>query len=135
MYRQADRLESFSETVTLVPMLTAAAAVRAMLRSDRSKRAELQAQIGNADRLTDCSQDSGWQPVRPAAPMRTGILLLEAKQQSTRSARVDVLRERFVRAGVAVSASDGGLIRASLPDRPMDAGEIDHFRSAWCRCA
>jgi hypothetical protein len=127
--------ESFSETVNLVPMFTAAAAVRRMLSSPRSKRDELAVQVGNADRIAEQVPAAGWRPKRPAAGMRSGILLLEPRNASTRSAPPDVLRERLLTAGVALTTYDGGVIRASMPDAPLSPGHQNALQVALSRCA
>ncbi len=132
---ETDRLQAFSETVNISPLFTAAAAVRRMVASGRSKRAELECQLDNADGLAECAEHAGWRPVRPSNPLHTGILLLEAARLETQSAPVDILRERFLTAGVALTAYDGGLVRASLPDRLLSRRRLDALHAALCRCA
>lgn len=132
---EGENLERFSETVNLAPMFTAAAAVRAMMRSDRTKQAELSAQIDNAEQVAQRSIATGWHPIRPANPMNTGILLLEATDRQNRVAPIDRLRERFLAGGIALTAYAGGIVRASLPDRPMSHCDHVVFRSALSRCA
>jgi len=123
---ETDRLDGFSETVSLAPMFTAAAAVRAMIRSDRTKQAELAAQLDNADRAAEQGEGAAWRPVRLSVPPRTGILLLQAADAQTRAAPSNRLRERFLSSGIAVTTYDGGLVRASLApfdlrDEPVQA--------------
>jgi len=132
---ETDRLQAFSETVNLTPLFTAAAAVRRVVASGRSKRAELACQLDNAQALAERAEHAGWRPVRPSNPLHTGILLLEAARRETQAAPVDILRERFLSAGVALTAYDGGLIRASLPDRPLSRRRLDALHSALGRCA
>ncbi len=132
---EGEKLERFSETVNLAPMFTAAAAVRAMIRSERTKHAELSAQIDNVERLAEQSKAAGWHPLRSDSPMNTGILLLEAADPQTRSAPIDRLRERFLAGGVALTAYDGGIVRTSLPDRPLSQSDQTVLRSAMARCA
>jgi len=132
---EADRLDGFSETVGLAPMFTAAAAVRAMIRSDRTKQAELAAQLDNADLAAEQGDGAAWRPVCLSVPLRTGILLLQAADAQTRAAAPNRLRERFLSSGIAVTTYDGGLVRASLPDRSLGASELNLLRWALCRCA
>ena len=96
-------------------MFTAAAAVRRMLRSPQTKPEELSCQITTAGQVTGKATSSGWRPLSPSEPLQTGILLLEAKSEDTRTAPTEKLRQRFLTAGIALTAYDGGLIRASLP--------------------
>jgi hypothetical protein len=128
-------LETYSETVNLAPMFTAAAAVRRMLKSSRTKPEELSCQVANARQVTGDAPASGWRPLRPSEPLQTGILLLEAKSRDTRTAPIEMLRQRFLTAGIALTAYDGGLIRASLPDALLGGHDHDLLRSALDRCA
>lgn len=132
---ETETTDSYSETVNLAPLFTAAAAVRRMLASPRPKRAELLAQMGNADRLADAAPEAGWHPARPAPPMQSGILLLEPNHQDTRAAPPDAVRERFLASGIALTVYEGGTVRASLPDRPLDAAQLRHLQTALRRCA
>ena len=131
---EGENLERFSETVNLAPMFTAAASVRAMMRSDRTKYAELSAQIDNAEQVAQRSSATGWRPIRPANPMTTGILLLEATDRQNRVAPIDRLREHFLAGGIALTAYDGGVIRISLPDRLMSPGAHIIVRKALSHC-
>lgn len=132
---ETDSTDSYSETVNLAPLFTAAAAVRRMLGSPRAKRQELLEQTANADRLADAAPEAGWHPARPAPPMQSGILLLEPNHQDTRAAPPDAVRERFLASGIALTVYEGGTIRASLPDRPFDAAQIRLLQTALRRCA
>jgi len=132
---EGEATDSYSETVNLTPMFTAAAAVRRMLGSPHAKRHELLAQVANADRLADAAPQSGWTAARPTLPMQSGILLLEPRRQDTRTAPPDVLRARLSAAGLALTVYDGGTIRASLPDRPFDGADLSHLQAALSRCA
>jgi len=132
---EGETLERFSETVNLAPMFTAAAAVRAMLRSDRAKQAELDAQIDNVEKVVERSTTTGWHPFLAMPAMHTGILLMEANDRQTRVAPTDRLRERFRTSGIALTTYGGGLVRASLPDRPLSSAGLDTFQSALIRCA
>jgi len=132
---EGETADSYSETVNLAPMFTAAAAARQMLSSPHAKREELAAQMANADRLADVAPQAGWRPARPALPMQSGILLLDPRRQDTRIAPPNVVRERFLASGVALTVYDGGIVRASLPDRAFAGAELDLLQTALCRCA
>jgi len=132
---EGETADSYSETVNLTPMFTAAAAVRRMLGSPHAKRDELLAQMANADRLADMAPQAGWQPARPALPMQSGILLLDPRHQDTRIAPPNLVRERFLASGVALTVYDGGTVRASLPDRAFGGPAMDLLQAALCRCA
>ena len=132
---QSGATESFSETVNLAPMFTATAAVGQMMRSDRSKRDEFSCQVENGNRLAARASDTGWRPVQPHKDLRSGILLLQATRDPTRRAPPDSLRTAFRLAGVSLTAYPKGLVRTSLPQRTMTGDQLDHVRSALCRCA
>jgi len=132
---EGETADSYSETVNLTPMFTAAAAVRRMLSSPHAKRDELLGQVANADRLADVARQSGWWPARPALPMQSGVLLLYPRRQDTRIAPPNVVRERFLASGVALTVYDGGTVRASLPDCAFAGAELDLLQTALCRCA
>jgi hypothetical protein len=129
------RCEAFSETVNLAPLFTAAAAVGRIWRSPVSRNDEFDRQLANADRVAEVTDASGWQPVRPEAAMRSGILLLQAKRGVTRSAPPDTLRFAFRRCGLALSAYVGGLIRTSFLADSISAPRLNQFCAALRRCA
>lgn len=128
-------LNSFSETVNLAPMFTAAAAVRRMMTSRQVKQEEFSSQIANALDVAQQARASGWQPIRSANSLRSGILLLQAEDPDTRLAPVERLRERFRRAGVALSAYDNAVVRTSMPDMPLSGRQFNLLHAALCRCA
>ena len=133
---ETEDTDSYSETVNLAPLFTAAAAVRRMLGfAARRNARELLAQMANVDRLADAVPEIGWHPSRPDAPMQSGILLLRANHPDTRAALPDVIRERFRASGIALTVYEGGTIRASLPDREFAGKELDLLQTALRRCA
>jgi len=77
--------DSYLETVNLVPLFTAAAAVRWMRASPRAKRHAVLPQLAKADRLADTASQAGWQPARPAPPRQSGILLRAPNYQDTQA--------------------------------------------------
>ena len=131
---EAQSTESYSETVNLVPMFTAAAAVRRMLYSAKAKREELATQMANADRVADQAAATGWQPLRPTLLMQSGVLLLESRNQDTRQVPTDIIRQHFLTAGIAITVYDGGLLRASLPDWPMTSSDLPRLQSSLSQC-
>jgi len=131
---EMDACEPFSETVSLVPLFTASAAVGRIWRSDRCRREEFSCQVDNTDRLAECSRATGWQPVRPDGPLRSGILLLRARDTQTRSAPADTIRMAFRRWGISLTAYTGGLIRFSMPAAFLDGHALQQIRSALVRC-
>jgi hypothetical protein len=126
--------EAFSETVNLAPLFTASAAVSRLWHSRRGRIEEFDRQIANTDRVAEIADSTGWQPVRPASCLRSGILLLRAKRGDTRSATPDTIRFTFRRYGLAVSAYLGGLIRTSFLADTLSSAGLSQVRSALRRC-
>ncbi len=129
------RCQPFSETVNLAPLFTTAAAVSRIWHSPHGRIDEFDRQIANADRVAEVADSTGWQPVRPTASLRSGILLLQAKGRETRSATPDTLRFAFRRWGLAVSAYVGGLVRTSFLADALSSTGLNQIRSALGRCA
>ena len=127
--------DRFSETVNLAPLLSTGAAVREMLAAPRSRRDQLNSQLQSADRAADEASHSSWIPIRTADTLRCGILLLEALRGETRLASVDVLRERFRRVGIALTAYAGGILRVSLPPQSLGISDWNLFRRAFQKLA
>jgi selenocysteine lyase/cysteine desulfurase len=127
--------EAFSETVNLAPLFTTAAAVSRIWQSPLGRIEAFDRQVANTDCVAEAADSIGWQPVRPAAALRSGILLLQAKRRETRSAPPDTLRLAFRHWGLAVSAYVGGLIRMSFLADTLAAPGLSQVRSALGRCA
>jgi hypothetical protein len=127
--------EAFSETVNLAPLFTAAAAVSRIWRSPLGRCDEFDRQLANVDRVAEVTDATSWRPVRPAAAMRSGILLLQAMRPETRSATPDTLRFAFRRCGLALSAYVGGLIRTSLLAESLSRPRLSQLRSVLRQCA
>ncbi len=129
------RCEAFSETVNLAPLFTTAAAIARLWHSRHGRSQEFDRQIANTDRVAELTDATTWQPVRPDQSMRSGILLLQAKAKDARTAPPDTLRDRFRRQGIAISAYEGGLVRASLLAGTLSPPMLSTVRSALGRCA
>jgi len=132
---ETGRCETFSETVNLAPLFTAAAAVSRIWQSPLGRNQAFDRQLANTDRVEEVTDGTGWQPVRPESSMRSGILLLQAKRRETRSAPPDALRFTFRSRGLAVSAYVGGLIRTSFLADTLPSPRLRLLRSALQRCA
>ena len=127
--------DGYSETVNLAPLFTAQAAVRRAIRGVKSRLERLRSQVANADRLIDAAGCTCWRPVRLAPELRSGIQLLQATSASTRLTSPEQIRGKFLRHGVALTTYDGGLIRTSLPSKPLSSATIDQILFALQRSA
>jgi hypothetical protein len=63
-------------------------------------------------------RSSGWEPVSPHPDFQCGILLMKTTHGEARGVAPDRIQSAFRRHGVALTGFPGGIIRASLPDRP-----------------
>jgi len=126
--------DDYSETVNLTPLFTAQAAVRQALRGFRTRSERLEAQIANADCLTDAAGCTRWRPVHLDTDLRSGILLWQAASASTRLASPEQIRSKFLRYGVALTTYEGGVVRTSLSSKPLCSAAIDQILFALQRC-
>lgn len=103
----------FGETVNLVSLLTARAAVSDLPGPDG---AAVQQQNVTAAAATVAA--AGWRPLLLDVALRSGILLIEAERDAV---HVDehVLRAKLWESGVAATTYPGGVVRLSLPPREM----------------
>jgi hypothetical protein len=132
---ESGKLESFSETVNLATLFTATAAAGRVWRSGRTKQAELAAQLVNANRLAERATSCGWRPLRPDMPLQTGILLLRTSQHGFAQDSPDSLRTAFRTRGISLTSYRNGVVRFSLPDRPLPPASLDRICSALRHCA
>jgi hypothetical protein len=131
---EQERPKSFSETVNLAPLFTAAAAVRRMATAERPKCMEHLCQLENAQRAVEHAVGTGWKPATPVESLQTGILLLESAADAPQAVPVDALRQRFLSQGIALTAYENGLVRTSFPVQPLGSAETALFRSALSFC-
>lgn len=118
------------ETLNLMPLFTTRAAVADACPPGRMwRRAE------NAAAVAALAPVTGWKPLLPDAPLRSGILLLEAERAEVRSAPSDLLRTRLRDAGVAATVYDGGVLRLSMPALEFTGAELKRLETALCRTA
>ena len=131
-----DLCDSFSETVNIAPLFTTAAAVSRLWHSPRGRIEEFDRQLTNTDRVAEIAESSGWQPVRPAIPMRSGILLLQAKRRLRPALhRQTPCVSPFGIADSRCRRTSAGLIRTSFLADTLSPPGLNQLRSALGRCA
>jgi hypothetical protein len=128
------RLEPFSETVSLSSLFSCAAAA-ADLADPLAPATCFRARLANADALAEAAGPSGWKPLIPDTPFRSGILLLQGRDPCVQAAPAEQLRASFQQHGVAVTTYPAGIARVSLPPRPWTGKELDRMRSVLQACA
>ena len=89
----------------------------------------------NAGALTAAAARTGWRPLVVDRSLRSGILLLEAENAEVQPALPDLLRSKFQRRGLALTAYPNGVIRISLPSAPWEDADLDQIRSALRGCS
>ncbi|HYT87565.1 MAG TPA: aminotransferase class V-fold PLP-dependent enzyme [Gemmataceae bacterium] len=129
------RLEPFSETVSFAGLFSCAAAAAANLADPLVPATRLQSRLANADAVAEAARPSGWEPLLPDTPFRSGILLLQGRAPGVRAAPAEEVRAGFQRHGVAVTTYPEGVARVSLPPRPWEGRELDQLRSTLRSCA
>lgn len=123
---ESGRLDGYSETTNISPLFSCCGAVDMVPASNTEQEHQLRLRRENADVVSDVTIDSGWRPVRPAAEFQTGILLLKPGHRPSKSA--DSVRAAFQKHGIILSAYDDGLIRLSMPERPLADDAVAHIR-------
>jgi hypothetical protein len=127
------RLEPFSETVSVAGLFSCAAAANSATLLARA--ACFRTRVANADVLAEAARPSGWEPLVPDTPFRSGILLLQGRDPQIQAAPAEALRASFQQHGVAVTTYPAGVARFSLPARPWKGMELDRLRSVLQSCA
>jgi selenocysteine lyase/cysteine desulfurase len=123
-------LDGVTETVNLIPLFTGQGAVVDALEESSRLPAPLETRMGNVLQAAEAAGACGWQPLMPAEPFRTGILLLQAATEAIRNRSPHELRETFAASGVALTAYENGIVRLSAPSAAWQSQDIDYLRLA-----
>jgi selenocysteine lyase/cysteine desulfurase len=118
----------FSETVNLMGVFSGRAAFAES--AAQSELNQYQALMDNGRSLSHLAEASTWQSLIPHPALRSGILLMRAKDPMIAQMSPQIIRDRFLRNGVALSAYQEGVVRVSLPQSPLSPDETDHFCAA-----
>jgi selenocysteine lyase/cysteine desulfurase len=136
--REDGKSQAFGETVNLTPLFTARAAIGRHLAPEHM-RERLGLRLKNAATVTGLAAGTGWTPVAIQASVRSAILLLRARGREVGEAPAGAVRRRFLDRGVVLTSYEGGWIRLSMPETPLDAAERNLLRRslrdrAWDGC-
>ena len=107
------RRTRFGETVNLAPLFSCQGALQDI--SPRQIVQQHAQRLARAERLATQLVERGWRPLLPDGPLRSGILLLQARQKSLQRLPAETLRDRFRRMGIAVTCYHRGIVRISVP--------------------
>lgn len=126
---ERDKLDGFTETVNLAPLLACGGAVHDARRRI-STLDDLTNQLRNSHAITEAINTLHWRPALPAKPFQSGILILESRRKHLRNTHAAVLRRSFQREGLAVTTYDGGAVRLSMPKNLLVPNELRKIHSA-----
>lgn len=124
---ESTKLDGETETVSLIPLFTCQGAAEDALEQPYSLPEVMSPRQANMVAASSLATGSGWQPLLPADPFRTGIMLVQAEKVRQHSA--DELRERFACQGVAITAYDQGIARLSMPAEPWHQSQLTRLDS------
>jgi hypothetical protein len=123
-------VDDFSETVNVAPLLSTFGALRDLPKNESERQSDFTSRIANALEVARIADGAGWRPLLPKEPFRSGILLLQAERPSVQQRPAQQLRELFHQRGIAITTYDTGLIRLSMPTRPLHTDDLDRLRDA-----
>lgn len=110
---EANGLKPFGETVHIAPIFNANAAIVDALEPKTAPVHTV------CDSIEQTEVFHLWSRLLPQADMQSGATVFESRRESTRRLPAEVIRKRFHRNGVVISAYDNGLIRVSEPQVEM----------------
>lgn len=121
---ESGKINRYSETVNITPLLTAQGAVNDS--KPESLPTVFRTRIDNADEVSSRAVLVGWKPIQPDASLRSGILLL--RPYSERRTMPPAIIRRFLRdRGIASSVYPHGIVRLSMPDAPWLNGQLEYL--------
>jgi hypothetical protein len=132
--REAGVRDRFTETVSLMPLFTCAAAVAESLESAPRATERHSELVEGTLKLEEASSGTGWAPLVSHASLRTGILLLRSEDPETRALDADWLRGHFRESGVAATVYQHGVIRLSAPHGEWKPEDTDVLRRVLRKC-
>lgn len=128
---QSDDVKRYAETVNIVPMLAASAALSSGQAAPVNSQSEFSQRLVNSDRAAECLSGSSWSPVRLSQSARSAILLAASNHAAVQQTAPDTLQTHFRNHGIALSAYQGGLLRMSMPLAIMQQSHLDFLSSAF----
>src|SRR5205823_6091421 len=94
--------KQFTETVSLGPLFSCAAAVEEARDTTATGRDHFADLVGSARKLEEISLGTGWLSVVAHDQLRSGMLLLRNEATRLQTARSQEVRERFQNCGIAL---------------------------------
>ena len=125
---EGDCLESFSETVNLLGMFSARAALADPANQAGTRQFDMLLENGRT--LVRAADGSAWKPLLPHSTLRSGIVLFQADKSATRAMPPKSVRDHFLDKGVALTSYQEALVRVSLPKMDLSSEEVHDFSLA-----
>lgn len=110
------------ETVNLTPLVCCWGAVQDFFRRRSSPRELFRQQLRAVRDVAALARPQGWRPVQPVTGLGSGILVLESEDDPCRELSARQVEKWFFEVGVTLTAYGAGVIRLSIPPRPLRAG-------------
>ena len=123
------------ETVNLAGLFSCQGAVCDANSSSTDNTTPFATQLSNAELVAELAKACGWKPQMPHPSLRSGILLLEACDEPTRSLTAEKLRGLFHERGVSLTCYDQGRVRLSMPGDRLNQEELQTLRLALAEVA
>ncbi len=123
----------YGETVNIAPLFSCQGGVDDS--SAHTVASDLRQRVANADTLVSLLAASDWRPLIPAEGLRSGIVLLQASGGLLRATGSGALRQRFHKAGLALTTYSRGVVRVSLPSERWRRAVLELAAGAFGRVA
>ena len=125
---EGDCLESFSETVNLLGMFSARAALADPANQAGTRQFDMLLENGRT--LVRAADGSAWKPLLPHPSLRSGIVLFQTDESGVRAMPPKSVRDHFLDNGVALTSYQDGLVRVSSPKVDFSSEELHNFSLA-----
>jgi hypothetical protein len=125
--------ERFTETVSLAPLFSCAAALAENLGSGPCPRKRFAELVYRARELQELSEGSAWAPLVPHPSLRSGILLLHSGDPAVQAESPESLRRHFQAQNLSLTAYENGIVRLSAPMKSLGNAERSAVASALGR--
>ncbi|HQX49195.1 MAG TPA: aminotransferase class V-fold PLP-dependent enzyme [Planctomycetaceae bacterium] len=134
---RSNRVNRYSETVNVVPMLTANATLAAQTSAsataagcDRVKE-PLEIRRRNARQLGAIMDDTLWKPIHVDDSVGSAIVLAQSIEPSLTLPEPEYLQSMFRQHGISLSAYSDGLLRFSLPATILQQHDMELISQAF----
>lgn len=95
-----------------------------------ARKTHFQTQLKNAADVCEGTESEGWRPLHLASDLRSGIQLLRPPVES--GANLKCLQRHFERKELIATTYPTGIVRLSLPGRPLQSDVLERIHRAFC---